>query len=278
MKIIKDLLKFTLNQIFAIYGFCLKKLGVIDFVLPPNSNMRRTSAKTIKRYIYSGITTSLPIYTAALLYNVKLGNKIKVLDFGCGVAGQIRVFVKKFPNPKFYACDIDPSSISFLNKYYPTVNSKVNNFNSRLPYTSNFFDFVYSVSTFSHFDNKSIDFYVNELSRILIKNGILIITFESDNSIKSVSNETNVGVDEIKRILKKDGIFFKKYHWLSSYKKNKLFNETKLDMSSYFGDEYGSTICTTEYIKKMFIKKFEFVGHAPGVSCDRQDLLVFKKK
>ena len=50
---LKEIVKLFLNVIYRLYEVPLKIFGIIDFPIPPNSNMRRTSANTIKRYIYS---------------------------------------------------------------------------------------------------------------------------------------------------------------------------------------------------------------------------------
>ena len=43
----------------------LRFLGVVDFPVPPNSRRRGTSSLTIRHYYESGLTTALPIATAA---------------------------------------------------------------------------------------------------------------------------------------------------------------------------------------------------------------------
>ena len=119
---IRELAKLLYNPIFAFYARFLKIIGVIDFAVPPNSNMRRTSAKTIWRYWYSGLTTALPINVHAQIAGIDPVKENQILDFGCGVGGQIRVMKEYFPNSQFTGCDVDPSSIDWLSKTYKEYN------------------------------------------------------------------------------------------------------------------------------------------------------------
>lgn len=269
-------LLFNLKQNIGV--FFLRLFGIIDFPVPPNSNMRRTSAKTIKHYVYSGITTYLPIATLAQYLGVKFDEKIKVLDFGCGGAGQLRMFTKHFPATHFYACDVDPSSIDFIKRSYPQVNSCVNNFKPPLPFDSNQFDLIYSVSTFSHFDAETIDIWLLEFSRILKVNGILLLTIEGEFAIKVVADETNESPELIKFELEKSGIFYKNYEWLGTLQKRGRALTKSVDISSYFGSAYGNTVLSRKFIDENFSNYgLKVMGVSEGIICERQDLIALKK-
>src|ERR1700677_4503375 len=82
----KELAKLALNAVQATCVLAATKAGLIDFPVPPNSSMRKTSAKTVSNYYVSGIRCYLPIATMALPYAVELDRDIFILDFGCGVA------------------------------------------------------------------------------------------------------------------------------------------------------------------------------------------------
>jgi SAM-dependent methyltransferase len=251
---------------------------MIDFPVPPNSNMRRTSAKTIKHYIYSGITTYLPIATMAQYLGIVFDEKVKVLDFGCGGAGQLRMFTKHFPFANFYACDVDPSSIDFIKKCYPQVNSYVSNFTPPLPFDSNHFDLIYSVSTFSHFDADTIEIWLQDFSRILKVGGVLLLTIEGEYAINVVASETNESAGLIKSELERSGIFYKNYDWLNTLQQRGRALTKSVDISTYFGSKYGNTLLSRKFIDDHFNHYgFKVLGVSEGVICDRQDLVVLKK-
>ncbi len=275
---LRELARLIFNLIQNIEVFFLRLFGIIDFPVPPNSNMRRTSAKTIKHYIYSGITTYLPIATLAQYLGVNFDEKIKALDFGCGGAGQLRMFTKHFPATHFYACDVDPSSIDFIKRCYPQVNSCVSNFKPPLPFESNQFDLIYSVSTFSHFDAETIDIWLLEFSRILKVNGILLLTIEGEFAIKVVADETAESPELIKLELEKSGIFYKNYDWLGTLQKRGRALTKSVDISTYFGSAYGNTVLGRKFIDEKFNNHgLKVMGVSEGIICERQDLIALKK-
>ena len=276
---IRELIRVVLNYIQTVKVFFLRLFGFIDFAVPPNSNMRRTSAKNIKHYIYSGISTYLPIATAAKFHGVKFDKNTNILDFGCGVAGQLRPFVKHFPDAAFHACDVDPSSIEFINKNYPKVKAYANLFEPPLTFSDNQMDLVYSVSTFSHFDKETIDLWLKEFSRVIKPGELLLLTIEGEYALNVVASETNEDPHEIREVLQKEGIFYKNYSWLNKLQQRGPALTKSVDISSYFGEAYGNTIINRDFVDKNFNKyDFSVLGISEGVICERQDLIVLQHK
>jgi hypothetical protein len=84
--------------------------------------------------------------------------------------------------------------------------------------------------------------------------------------------------DEIEGILRRDGIFYKEYAWLKELKKRGPALSPKVEMASYFGDSYGNTIMTTDFVRKNWTAAgFEVLGIAEGVIDARQDLVVLRR-
>ena len=94
---LKTIGKAGLDQYQVVKVAFLRAIGVIDFPVPPNSRMRGTSSNTIRHYYESGLTTTLPIITAAYIEGLDLRAPAAVLDFGCGVGRQLLHFEKNYP-------------------------------------------------------------------------------------------------------------------------------------------------------------------------------------
>lgn len=275
---LKELIKLFLNLYYRIYASILRTFHIIDFPVPPNSNMRRTSANTIKRYAYSSKTTSLPISVGAQLNDVTFDKSCNVLDFGCGVAGQLNFFTKHHPLANYYATDVDPSSVEWINSAYPNVNVKVNKPDGPMDYEDNFFDLVYTVSTFSHFSISDVDYWLKELSRVVKPGGLFIPTIEGEGSLDLVAKESNVSENLIRDELKNSGIFYKNYSWLNKLQERGPAINKNLDISSYFSEEYGHTVMSIEYfVEKASKYNLDYIGSSQKVICDRQDMIIFKK-
>ena len=88
----KEVVKLGLNVLQSVYVSAAKATNLIDFPVPANSSLRKTSSKTIRHYFASGIRSYMPIATMALHQRIDLGGNINILDFGCGVARQLLHF------------------------------------------------------------------------------------------------------------------------------------------------------------------------------------------
>jgi ubiquinone/menaquinone biosynthesis C-methylase UbiE len=273
-----EFLKLGLNVFQDIKVAVLRLFGIIDFPVPPNSNMRKTSSRTIKQYVKSSLTTYAPIVTMARFYGVKFDSSTKVLDFGCGVGRQLMPLTRHFPNARYYAVDVDPSSIEFIRKSYPGVAAEVNGFMPPLNFADNEMDLIYSVSTFSHFDLPTQSAWLKELFRITKPGGLVFPTIEGSRALAKIANNTLIANDEIKEKLLKDGVFYKEYAWLKELHRRGPALTANVDIASFLGDSYGNTIMTPEFIYRNWSAAgFEVLGISEGVIDERQDLVVLRR-
>jgi SAM-dependent methyltransferase len=164
--LLKTIGKAILDKYQSMKVALLRAMGVIDFPVPPNSRMRGTSSNTIRHYYESGLTTTLPIITAAYVEGLDLRASAEVLDFGCGVGRQLLHFKRNYPNLKLHACDVNNRSIEFIQSAYPSVESYTSKFLPPLEYPNLKFDLIYSVSIFSHLNIRDHELWLQELARI----------------------------------------------------------------------------------------------------------------
>jgi len=162
----------------------LRGLGIIDFSLPPNHILRRTSSHTIRHYYESGLTSFLPIATAAIADGVNLDESVSVLDFACGAGRQLLHLTRLYPNVKAHACDIRADAIKYLRGAYPTAEVYANKFDPPLKYPDAIFDLIYSVSVFSHISVQDAQLWLAELRRVAKPGATLCLTFNSYTSLE----------------------------------------------------------------------------------------------
>jgi SAM-dependent methyltransferase len=187
----KDLLKARATGIakriidlyFSAKCSALRGLGIIDFSLPANHILRRTSSLTIRHYYESGLTTLLPIVTSAITCGVDMDRPVRVLDFACGAGRQLMQLLRLYPNVQAHACDIRADAIESLKRLYPKANLYTNSFDPPLRYVDGTFDLVYSVSIFSHLSESDARLWLRELRRVVKPGGILCLTFNSYTSL-----------------------------------------------------------------------------------------------
>jgi 2-polyprenyl-3-methyl-5-hydroxy-6-metoxy-1,4-benzoquinol methylase len=99
----------------------------------------------------------------------------KVLDCGAGKGFFTEQLVNK--DGKIYACDINPS------RFRLKIPFKKANFNNHIPFNNSSFDKIVSIEVIEHLENPAI--FIRELSRVIKKNGQLIITTPNIQNVKS---------------------------------------------------------------------------------------------
>jgi SAM-dependent methyltransferase len=254
----------------AIQDSCValgKAAGIVDFPVPPNSSMRKTSSRSIRHYYVSGAACCLPIATMALHCGVRLREPVQVLDFGCGVGRQLLHFTRNFPRARFLACDVDYTLIDFVRRNYPSVNAVVNRFDPPLPYDADSIDMIYSVSIFSHLNPAHQRLWLAELYRVLKPGGVCFLTTEGRIALRQMGGMFDADVLEGK------GILYKAYDFLGQRSITPVTN-VLLGIEG----SYGSTVMTPEYIRSQWPScGFEVREVIEGIIDMRQDLVVLQK-
>ncbi len=276
--VVKKLLKIGLNAAYLPLNGTLRATGIIDFPVPPNSSMRKTSSKGIRHYFVSGLRTYLPIATAAewVGIDLRIGGK-SILDFGCGVARQLGHFTRQYPGNHYFACDIDDSSIAFIRRGYPRVESHTNRFSPPLKYNDAMFDMVYSVSIFSHLSPRDQGAWLEELSSVTKPGGHLFLTTEGYSTLKRMA--PTFGRDEaaLREDVAREGFLYKEYE---GWKRDVDHQQTLPVASSLVGVEasYGNTILSPDWIRDNWSTgSLLVVQIVEGIIDHSQDLVVLRK-
>jgi ubiquinone/menaquinone biosynthesis C-methylase UbiE len=273
----KSTAKRGIDVYFALKCGLLRTFGVIDFPVPPNHCLRRTSSLTLRHYYESGVTTMMPIITAARIFGVDLDQPVSVLDFGCGVARQFLQLNRNYPRVKAHACDAHPDNVRYVKSTFTNADVYANNFDPPLKYADNTFDLVYSVSTFSHFSMEDAKHWLGELSRVTKPGGVLCLTFNSYTSIDWTHQRGGI-LDYTPERLTQDG------HWYHVDEAAWYRRKAEEAVSAFGSNTTGATRPTGDMFfspeyAKIFVENagLELLAIAPGVIDRMQDLEVIRK-
>lgn len=136
--------------------------------------------------------------------NTSLRDFNTILDFGCGCGRNIRSLKQMLPSSALYGCDIDEEAITWLKCNYRSV-GEFNN-NPPLPptlYSDDMFDFIYSISIFTHLPEDMQFAWLEELKRITRHGGYLFLTTHGEKHYGSLKPSDI-------RIMKEKGFFYEK--------------------------------------------------------------------
>lgn len=272
------LIRLVYNQLQYILVAIARLIGVIDFPVPPNSSMRKTSSTSIRHYFISSVQTSLPIVVCARQQQVKLEEGIRILDFGCGVGRQLLHFTRHFSAPEYHACDIDETSVAFINRAYKNVQAYTSSFTPPLKYADGFFDMVYSLSIFSHLGLDDQKQWLQEIARITRPGGSCFLTTEGFTALDSIATTLRKDRDELRKGLQESGVFYREYKFLKEMVESQQTMKIATPLVGVDGT-YGNTMMSPEYIRKHWNSNFfDVVDIVEGVIDYRQDLVVLRRK
>lgn len=108
-----------------------------------------------------------------ILGNMNL-KKAKILDVGGGTGYFADQLKQQFPKAEIYVTDISSAAIKEGKKLYKNIKLSISDSEKEFPFKDNFFDLIISGEHIAHL--KNTDNYVSEISRVLKKNGILMLT------------------------------------------------------------------------------------------------------
>lgn len=134
-----------------------------------------------------------------LTNNLFSDKKLKVCEIGCLSGNNIRFFLDK--KWKTYGVEINKDLINLAKKNLKRFKLKANKLkignNENLPFKSNYFDLLVSINTIHYSSGKKIDDAIKEYSRVLKKNGLVIIETPSpkhDAVMNSKKKEDNLWI------------------------------------------------------------------------------------
>ncbi len=257
----------------------LTAVGVIDFKVPPNSSMRESSSTNIRHYYESGVTTTIPIVTAAYVEGLDLRQPAEVLDFGCGVGRQLLQLARRYPKLNLHACDVNGRAIAYLQRAYPKIDSYANAFAPPLKFPNAKFDLVLSVSIFSHLSIKDNPIWLRELARVTRQGGLCCLTILGSHAM-SLHAPTTGGpsAEDKSKLLEEQGYLFQNYE-KPEFQRAAAEMWDKGNTLHLIKEDYGNTYLSERFIRENWNNSdFELRQYIPGIIDQQQDLVVLKRR
>lgn len=186
----------------------------------------------------------------------------RILDWGCGPGKVLQAIYwnhleSKVNPPVLYGCDISDQAVSWARRHIPFARFAHTSSLPPLPFEDSFFDLIYGISVFTHLDAEHELVWLNELSRIIKSDGLVIVTVRADHA-----GWLDPKTEEYQK-LQQEGIIFRPP--LKGFRKEGL------------PDCYGNTYHTKAYVLKTYAQHFEVLEYV-NEGIRKQDLLVLKRR
>ncbi|MCL6697675.1 methyltransferase domain-containing protein [Sphingomonas sp. NSE70-1] len=178
-----------------------------------------------------------------------------ILDFGCGCGRLMIPLGFMVPPGRISGTDIDIKPIRWLNAHYPSFQDvDVNRVKVPTKYPDGKFDFIFSISVFTHLPEKMQNAWLAELSRILKPGGIGLFTTHGENHYSKLPK---AGLSEIN---------------------SRGFYYSTGSGTDGLPDFYQTSYHTHAYIRRRWSKYFDVLSiSAEGIGRNQDAVLVRKR-
>ncbi|ALR29481.1 methyltransferase type 11 [Chryseobacterium sp. IHB B 17019] len=164
-----------------------------EFIFPPDYLMYESFNINYESYYKSGKAAAEKFINIFKKYNST--EQARILDWGCGPARVVRHIPEVLPDSSVFGTDYNQNSIEWNKKNIKNVDFNLNGLSAKLPYEDNFFDFIYGISIFTHLSEQLHYDWKNELTRVLKKDGILLLSLQG-NLFKTILTDDEIKVFE----------------------------------------------------------------------------------
>jgi len=223
-----------------------------NFKFPTDYLMYESFGMSYEGYYKSGIMAASEFIDELKQY--KTIDDVKILDWGCGPARVVRHIPEIVPsNCEIFATDYNENSINWNKENIKDVKFNLNGIEAKLPYNDSFFDFIYGISIFTHLSEKLHYDWKSELTRILKRDGILLLTLQCE-LFKAILTESEIKQFELGNLVVRGNV-----------------KEGHRTYSAFQPDSF---------VKKLF-SDFDILKHTPSYMNNgslEQDVWVLRKK
>jgi SAM-dependent methyltransferase len=152
--------------------------------VPPRRLRARAGAPGAHAFTEGGRQTAAELAALLEAAGVKPASLGAVLDFGCGAARVLPHVAALAPDAECSGCDVDETAIHWAARHRSGPTWSLTSFHPPLPYPSDTFDLIYSVSVFSHLARGVAQAWLNELARVLAPGGTALLSVHGPHAFE----------------------------------------------------------------------------------------------
>lgn len=224
--------------------------------VPPTELQVRVVGGVYPDFLVSGQETVENLISVLRKNDRSLDDFKNTLDFGCGCARTARFLSAYGYAGKLTGVDVDETQINFCRGHLGSFGDFVTiPFDPPMPLADGSFDFVYSISTFTHFREDYQHIWLRELQRVTAPGGILILTIAGKRNLDYLD-------DGQKAKLKADGFVY-------------VVGSARGDHNP---DYYHLTLHSHDYVRRVWSEYFEILDIVPEIINTNQHAVVCRKR
>jgi SAM-dependent methyltransferase len=158
---------------------------------PPDYLLYESFAIDYGAYYEGGKTTADDLFD--LITKYRPPSDLNILDWGCGPGRIIRHMPELFdPGCRFFGTDYNSKSITWCSENLPNITFALNDLSPPFNYKNHFFDVIYGISIITHLSREKQFDWIQELHRVLKKEGIMLLTSAGNGFMSILTQEEKV--------------------------------------------------------------------------------------
>lgn len=185
---IMDELNFRFQQIWHYKNNKKIKQALKRFVFPSDRALFNTFQLDYKKYYEDGVIAAKEMIEWGAIISIK---QPIILEWGCGTGRVIRHIPHLKKVSICYGADIDCNIIQWCRQSIDSVYFDCIE-NQSLPYPSNYFHLVYGISVLTHIPHTATQYWLKELKRVILPNGIAILSTHGSHFYHQLNQEEKI--------------------------------------------------------------------------------------
>lgn len=242
--------------------------------LPPTALRERVAEPEPEIFLWTGLADAHMVLETLERVGPRPTRRLRVLDFGCGCGRQLRFLAGLDHRLEVHGVDVNPDLVAWCSGHLEGIEVVLGEPTPPLPHPDGFFDFVYSLSVFTHLGEAGTRTWLEEMARVIAPGGVILLTIHGPLAIARIKGSEALqeitGVDAttaatLDRRLAEDGFVFVSYA------------EDRLE-DAKAGEEYGITFLGLDYLRSIGGDLFEIVEHRVGGMRGWQDTVALRRR
>jgi SAM-dependent methyltransferase len=150
--------------------------------IPPLALRAITAEIEPPMFLYTGFLDLMHLVALYDQHAASRPGRPRVLDFGCG-CGRLTRFLDPV-RWDAHASEVNPDHVEWCRANMPDVDIRLNGYAPPLAFGDGYFDFVFSLSIFSHLSEKMLGVWLRELARVSKPGGVVMVTFHGAHALR----------------------------------------------------------------------------------------------